>query len=460
MRINSIRLRVLAVACASIVATLAVAGVSLVLIFERQVLRYVEHDLGIRWTELAAAVGAASPEELEASLRLTDPRYQRPYGGAYWQVSEHGKALLRSRSLWDNELSPPPAVDANPAEPFEVQGPSGTWLYVVEQDVTIESGTGQRTLSLAVALDKAQVVERRQAFSRDVLRILVLLAAVLVLFAWLQLWLGLRPLWQVGEQLNAVQTGQLRRMTQGFPKEIASLVDSINDLLDRQETLVRKARDRAGALAHGLKTPLTILAGEVRRIEQQGLREEASRVQEQLGLIRGHLDRELARSRTSGASVGCGAYTDVETTINRILKLMQHMPRGDVLRWDTKIPPNLRINMDPNDFGEVMGNLLDNARKWAKASVEVQVTLSEGKARVCVKDDGPGFAGRGGNVPPERGLPETNDLTSTGLGLSIVEDVLSEYDTAPVIQRTGQASVSFEVLTCSERLSSSRLRTH
>ncbi len=456
MRINSIRLRVLAVACASIVATLAVAGVSLVLVFERQVLRYVEHDLGIRWTELAAAVGTAASEEVDPSAKLSDPRYQRPYGGAYWQVSENGKPLLRSRSLWDHELSPVRIPTTSPTGPFEVQGPNGLWLYAVEQDVTLGSGTGQRTLSLAVALDQSQVVERRQAFSLDVVRILVPIAAVLVLFAWLQIWLGLRPLWQVGEQLNAVQTGQLRRMTRSFPREIASLVDSINDLLDRQETLVRKARDRAGALAHGLKTPLTILAGETRRLEQQGLREEASRVQEQLGSIRSHVDRELARSRTSGASVGCGAYTDVETTINRILKLMQHMPRGDLLRWETKIPPYLRINMDPNDFGEVMGNLLDNARKWAKATVEVQVTVSDGKAQVCVKDDGPGFSGRGGNVLPERGLPETNDPTSTGLGLSIVGDVLSEYDTAPVIQRTGQASVSFEALICSGRLSSSR----
>jgi signal transduction histidine kinase len=355
MRVNSVRLRVLAVACASIIATLAVAGLSLVLVFERQVLRYVEHDLNVRWTELAAAIGTATPEELEPRLRLTDPRYQRPYGGAYWQVSEHGKALLRSRSLWDDELPLYPAPGVNSAEPFEAPGPSGTSLYVVEQDVKIGSGTGQRTLSLAVALDKAQVVERRQAFSRDVVRILVPIAAVLVLFAWLQIWLGLRPLWRVGEQLGAVQAGQLRRMTQGFPKEIASLVDSINQLLDRQETLVRKARDRAGALAHGLKTPLTILAGEARRLEHKGLQEEAGRVQEQLSSIRSHVDRELARSRTSGASAGCGAYTDVETTINRLMKLMHHMPRGDVLHWRTEIPADLGVNMDPNDFGEVMG---------------------------------------------------------------------------------------------------------
>jgi signal transduction histidine kinase len=239
-------------------------------------------------------------------------------------------------------------------------------------------------------------------------------------------------------------------MTQGFPKEIASLVDSINQLLDRQETLVRKARDRAGALAHGLKTPLTILAGEARRLEHKGLQEEAGRVQEQLSSIRSHVDRELARSRTSGASAGCGAYTDVETTINRLMKLMHHMPRGDVLHWRTEIPADLGVNMDPNDFGEVMGNLLDNARKWAKTCVTIQVSLREGKALICIEDDGPGFLSPDDNAFPVRGITGSADPDSTGLGLGIVEDVLSEYDTAPVIHRSGRASVSFEIPICSQ----------
>ena len=165
--------------------------------------------------------------------------------------------------------------------------------------------------------------------------------------------LGLRPLRTVGHQLNAVQSGRIRRMPQRFADEIAPLVESINKLLDRQENLIRKARDRAGALAHGFKTPLTILAGEVRRLEMKGLGEEAERMQEQLVSIRTHVDREVARARTSGASVGCGAYTAVDETLARLLRLMQHMPRGERLTWQTQMPPGLGVDMDPHDFGEV-----------------------------------------------------------------------------------------------------------
>jgi signal transduction histidine kinase len=132
------------------------------------------------------------------------------------------------------------------------------------------------------------------------------------------------------------------------------------------------------------------------------------------------------------------------------MKLMHHMPRGDVLHWRTEIPADLGVNMDPNDFGEVMGNLLDNARKWAKTCVTIQVSLREGKALICIEDDGPGFLSPDDNAFPVRGITGSADPDSTGLGLGIVEDVLSEYDTAPVIHRSGRASVSFEIPICSQ----------
>ena len=448
MNCNSIRVRLLTVAVMSIIATIAVAGASLVVFFERQVLRYVEQDLNIHWTELATAFGT----EGEAGLgqKLTDPRYHQPYGGAYWQVSENGRPIMRSRSLWDRDLSPAgPRQGAERERAFEVEGPDGSELYVIEREVTVDGDQGPRTVSLAVALDHAQVVELRQAFGWDVTRVLIPIAAVLVLFAWIQLSLGLRPLQEVGRDLNAVQTGQIRRMTRRFPDEVAPLVENINKLLDRQENLVRKARDRAGALAHGLKTPLTILGAEVRHLEQSGQHQAAERMQEQLGLIRTHVEREVARARTSGASVACGAYTQVDETVARLLRLMQHMPRGEALVWETRIPDELAVDMDPHDFGEVMGNLLDNARKWAKAKVTVRAERASEKARIVVEDDGPGFSDTGG-VRPERGVQGQADPTSSGLGLGIVEDILAEYGTGAEIDGNGRCRISFEIPLCRE----------
>jgi len=332
-----------------------------------------------------------------------------------------------------------------------VEGPDGSERYVIEREVTINGDQGSRTISLAVALDHAQVVELRQAFGWDVTRVLIPIAAVLVLFAWLQVSLGLRPLRAVGRDLNAVQTGQIRRMTRRFPDEVAPLVESINKLLDRQENLVRKARDRAGALAHGLKTPLTILGGDVRHLEQTGRHEAAERMQEQLEIIRMHVEREVARARTSGASVGCGAYTQVDETVARLLRLMQHLPRGEELIWQIEIPADLAVEMDPHDFGEVMGNLLDNARKWAATRITVRAERVGEKAQILVEDDGPGFIGTDG-ARPERGISGRADSTSSGLGLGIVEDILSEYAAGAEIDGRGRCRISFEIPLCRDPL--------
>ncbi|WP_262297416.1 sensor histidine kinase [Microvirga sesbaniae] len=444
---NSIRLRLLFVAVMSIVATIAVAGASLVFFFERQVLRYVEQDLNIHWTELATAFGAGG--EGQIGEKLTDPRYHQPYGGAYWQVSEGGRAIVRSRSLWDKELPTNGHRESGEQDrAFEVEGPDGSELYIIEREVATDGPQGPRRVSLAVALDHDQIVELRQAFGWDVTRVLIPIAAVLVLFAWLQLWLGLRPLRSVGQELNAIRTGQIRRMTRHFPDELSPLVESINNLLDRQEDLVRKARDRAGALAHGLKTPLTILGGEVRRLEQAGLQEAAECMQEQLRLIYTHVERELARVRTSGTPAACGAYTQVDQTIVRLLRLMQHMPRGERLIWQTDIPADVAIDMDPHDFGEVIGNLLDNARKWAKACVTIQVERLDDKARISVADDGPGFSGDGQGGRPERGVPGRSEPGSSGIGLGIVEDILNEYGIDAEIESNGFCRVAFDVPLC------------
>ena len=134
MKTNSIRLRVLAVAIASIVVTIAVAGGALVFLFERQVLRYVEQNLNLHWTELAAAFELDPNGDPGLAQRLTDPRYQQPYGGAYWQVSEGGRPILRSRSLFDKELPPASAPqNADIQNAYEAEGPDGAELYVVAQ---------------------------------------------------------------------------------------------------------------------------------------------------------------------------------------------------------------------------------------------------------------------------------------------------------------------------------------
>lgn len=431
----SLRIRLLAVSAFTIVITLVVAGLSLGTVFEHQVLKRVDQELQVRWDELAAAFVLDETGAPMLSRELTDPRYHQPYSGAYWQVVEAGGSPLTSRSLWDATLDTSDRSHRyGDGESFEIVGPGEADVYVLSRPVTIAG----RSFELDVGLDHGEVDALRAAFDRDMILILGPIAVVLMLGAWLQIRQSLDPLRDLERELKAVHAGTRPRLGGGFPREVEPVVSDLNRLLDRQDHLVRKARDRAGALAHGLKTPLTILAGEARRLDRRGEREAADKIRGQLDLIGRHVDRELARARTAGASAAAGAFTQAAPSVERLIRLMRHMPRGDALDWRNELPEDLVLRIDPDDFGEVVGNLLDNARKWAQAAVVVRATRDGGTAAVSIVDDGPGFSDEARDRGVSAGAAGDG---STGLGLGIVEDILAEYGVALRVERGGTGCV-------------------
>ncbi len=301
----SLRLRLLTAAVVSIVATLVVAGLSLGAVFERQVLKRVDQELQVRWDELAAALELNLEGQPGLSRELTDPRYHQPYSGAYWQILENGAPVSTSRSLWDATLDTRDRSKTyNDSGSFEIPGPNDAATYVFSRPVSL----GGRTFELDVALDHEEVDDLRAAFDRDVILILGPIALVLVFGAWFQIRQSLRPLRKLDGELKAVHDGAKSRLSGRFPREVEPVVTDLNRLLERQEQLVRKARDRAGALAHGLKTPLTILTGEAHRLDRRGDSEAAAKINSQLDLIGRHVDRELARARTAGEAAAAGTF--------------------------------------------------------------------------------------------------------------------------------------------------------
>ena len=425
MKQSSLRLKLLVVATATILATLAVAGWTLSSLFEEQIEQRIAQELEGHWTELATAFTLDAKGAPTLTYQLTDPRYRQPYSGQYWQITENGHTVLTSRSLWDEVLDTNARVGYRSGDgPFEISGPDQSVLYVVDREVILG---GSRVFHLTVASDHSEVDAARQEFERDILRLLGSIALVLVLGAWLQLRLSLSPLRALDRELNAVHDGRRARLGDNFPKEVQPVVADLNRLLDRQDQLVRKARDRAGALAHGLKTPLTVVAAEARRLDRLGMHEAAVKIDNQLELIRNHVDRELARARTCGAAAAAGAFTAVDETVRRLFRLMQFLPRGESILWESEIPSDLILRMEPDDFGEVVGNLLDNARKWAKSRVNVIAEPAGDHTRVVIEDDGPGFpAGRADSML-ERGMSGVPGGQSSGLGLAMVRDILAEY---------------------------------
>lgn len=419
-----------------VVGTLCVAGFSLSVVFEKHVLELIGRDLDFRIADLSRDVALGSDGGVELVERSRDSRYLAPRSGVYWELYENGAPIAASASLAGRSLSLEQVGSRrDDGEWFETDGPYGQELYIVERSIKV--GPPDRTVRLAIALDHQTVVDARRAFVWDMAFVLGLIALMLVSAAAMQLHVLMQPLKALGRDLVAVREGRKDRIEAAAPAEIAPLTQELNRLLDGQEELVRKARERAGALAHGLKTPLAILSAEQKRLEADGHREAAMRIREQATAIQTHVERELARARAHGAPAALGAYVDAAKSAARIVRVMSRMPRGETLDWRCETPAELKLRMDPDDFGEILGNLLDNARKWATATVTLSCVVAGRSVRVVIEDDGPGF---GSNAAPPS-LTAGDRESSAGLGLVIVQDILATYGSALWIDRAAATGV-------------------
>lgn len=431
----SIRVRLLLLAALSIAATLAAVGVILVLIFESHLERRVEQELEAKWTELAAAFEVDAQAGPMLNRLLSDPRYEAPYSGVYWQIAESGAPVMRSRSLWDGELPkgplPHPPVDARADERIDAKGAT---LYVIEREVKVGAGAADRAFRLGVAIDHAEINELGAAFTYDVARILAAIAVILFLWAWLQTSFGLRPLSRLREQLGAIRDGRARRLEADVAKEVAPVAGELNALLDHQDAMLKTARQRAGDLAHGLKTPLALLAAEARRLERAGDAATAQAMQAPIESMRRHVERHLARARAQGPA-SSGRLAPARAIALRVFEAVKRMPRGAGLDWRIEIAPGLMLRMDGDDFGEIIGNLLDNARRFAATRVTLAARPgADGLVELSVVDDGPGVPEDLRARITDRGERGQAQDEGDGLGLAIAADLVADYGATLLVE--------------------------
>jgi signal transduction histidine kinase len=433
---KSLRGRMAIISAMVIALMLTLAGFGLSWLFESYIERRVSQELNGRVLDLAGAFALDDKGNLQLTRTPSDPRYRNPYSGVYWYVREGAVPVLRSRSLWDAEIAPP----ANLSETMTGStGPTGSDVYVLERPVTLGEGAAERKFRLGVALDKTEIRELSSSFSTELLAGLALSGLLLFAGAWLQASYGLRPLNAIRQQLSRLHQGERDRLDGPFPAEIEPLAQDLNTLFARQKDMITKARERSGSLAHGLKTPMTVLYGEARKLERAGDTATAGFMRDQLDLMQKQLDRELSRARAHGESAGLGLHADLSATAARLVKLMQRMPRGGSITW-TVPAPGCHLAMDADDLGEVLGNLLDNARQWATSKVSIEATPAEnGKIRVSISDDGPGVPAAFRSKVMERG--ETGNK-GTGLGLAISSEVLAPYGATLAIESSALGGAS------------------
>lgn len=430
---GSLRIRLLAGTLAWILASIAAAGWGLGLLIHDHVERQFLAGLETHLDQLTAGVRQGDGATLDLAAPLSDPRFARPYSGLYWQVDRASAAgdvsaagLLRSRSLWDTVLRvPPDALADGQLHRHRVPGPSDSWLVVVERSVH-PAGSPERALRLLVGADERGLIEPIRQFRGTLWIVLALLAIGLAAAAVLQVVVGLAPLRRLEEELAAVREGRAQLMAGRYPVEVEPLVDEFNKVLGRNAEIVERARTAAGNLAHALKTPLSVLANAARGPGSDDL---PRLVREQVEVARRQVDYHLKRARSAAASRVPGMRTPVEPVAAGLVRVMRrvHADRGLEIAV-APIPAALAFRGEEQDLHELLGNVLDNACKWAHGRVGLSAVLEGGALVVTVDDDGPGIDADRSQALLARGARADERVEGSGLGLAIVDDLARLYE--------------------------------
>jgi signal transduction histidine kinase len=431
MRLNSLAFRLFAAAAAWTLIVLPATAILLVSLYRQAVERNFDARLNVYLTSLVASTtqgGAVKPSEI---TNLGEPVFGIPFSGWYWQIKPLNGAVrpdFVSDSLLDQQLKLPSQSGVTPDTSLTRRaygpGPEQQRLRIVEREIR-PAGPQSSPYSYAVAGDATEIDRDLAAFTTMLIAALAVLGLGLVAATYFQVRFGLSPLRAIRQDLAAIRSGEAEQLEGELPYEIRPLQQELNAVIQSNREIVDRARTHVGNLAHALKTPLSVISNEART--QEGPL--AAKVIEQAGIMRTQITHHLDRARVAARSSVIGDATEVDPVLRALKRAVDRIYEERGLDIEVRCGNNLKFQGERQDLEEMVGNLLDNACKWARSQVSVEAQQKEGAARfiVVVDDDGPGLteAQRAKAVKRGQRLDETKP--GSGLGLSIVADLAHLY---------------------------------
>lgn len=433
MKIKSLAFRLVIGASLWITVAVLVGGVLLSAVFRGYADRSFDAQLSVLTDALVAASTVGPDGEITVAHGPNEPRFEQPYSGWYWEIMDDKGPLLRSRSLWDQVLSPDMRLLGG-GHLLQLAGEDARKMRIVSRDVTLPGS--EKTFKYVVSGDRAEIEREIQTFNVTLAWSLGALAFGLIIAVLIQVRYGLLPLRRVRAALADVSLGRRDRLEGEYPAEVTPLVEEINTLLDNNAAVVERARTHVGNLAHSLKTPLSVLANASTDQKSDGAFAET--VRRQVETMRRQVDHYLVRARTAAAGAVLGARAEVLPVVDDLARTLMRIHSGRGIAIDVEGKGGLYFRGERQDLEEMLGNLIDNACKWARSKVHVALRAGSGRILVTVDDDGPGLSPDEREGAFRRGKRLDEAVPGTGLGLSIVKDVAELYggkvslDTSPL----------------------------
>ncbi len=437
---KSIARRLFLTAAAWIIVILGVAGVLLTAYYRRASEASFDQRLSVYLRALVADVANSGQDQHTDPGELGDPQFDLVQSGWYWQITrlDSEKPQVRaSRSLFAARLpklaESGVAAEMGGARAGYADGPDGRALRIVERQISV----GDAGLYLVqVAATTEDIEAQIGRFEVALVVAFTLLAGGLLATTAFQVSFGLRPLRRLESAVADVRRGAAERVEGDYPTEIAPLADELNLLVSANREVVERARTQVGNLAHALKTPLSVLINEAGDAADPL----AGKVREQTAVMRDQVSFYLDRARAAARAGAIGATTEVAPALEALARTFRKIHRDRAIDF-SESPPDLRFLGERQDFDDLVGNLLDNACKWATAKVELSLAVepaAAGRSRlvVTIDDDGPGLPPEMRNEAMRRGRRLDETKPGSGLGLSIVADLSAAYGGALALEES------------------------
>jgi signal transduction histidine kinase len=435
MKFNSLAFRLFATAAAWTLVVLPVAGLILHSLYRQEAQQAFDRRLEVLLTVILADSIDHAGTEPGAPRDTGEPLFEIPLSGWYWQITPLDGAPGRryvSPSLASEALKLPSASDVSAGAKnirwSNEHGPNGEEVRVAELIHLIGDETKARRYSYAVAGTLAEVDRSVYAFRTRLILALALAGVGLVAVTLFQVRFGLKPLQKIEQGLAAIRSGKAERLEGDLPAEIEPLQHELNALLQSNRDIIERARTQVGNLAHALKTPLAVILNEARE-DKTGTR---AKIADQARKMGEQINHYLDRARVAARAGVIGRVTEVKPVAEGIVRALGRIYCDRGLELEFECAPDVRFQGERQDLEEMLGNLLDNACKWATSRVKLTACVARnGKAQnrllVDIDDDGPGLSAdeRGRGFTRGRRLDETKP--GSGLGLSIVADLAHSY---------------------------------
>lgn len=431
---NSIARRLFISAAFWSFVVLLVTGIFLSALYRTTAQSAFDDRLNVYLRALVADV-ALLAEEGGPLGQMGEPQFELTNSGWYWQVTRldiPSPSIRASRSLFAARL---PVLSELNVEEDEtglrsgsVTGPDGRPLRLLERDIDL-GAEGEWLIQVAATME--DLTQQIRRFVLALTGSFVLVGAALVGATALQVRYGLRPLRRLQDEVKAIRRGRSDKISGPYPDDLAPLAGELNLLIASNKEVVERARTQVGNLAHALKTPLSVISNEAGG-DPSPL---AGKVREQTALMRDQVAWYLERARAAARSTVIGASADVGPSLGALVRTFEKIYVDRAIAFDVDCPSGLRFRGERQDLEEMLGNLIDNAGKWASSRVLVTLTeaaresgeASPGFLMISVEDDGPGLPAERRAEALGRGRRLDESKPGSGLGLSIVADLAKIY---------------------------------